>query len=433
MLEPPFTCLLASGGHTLLLAVHDRSRFDVVGTTLDDAAGEAFDKGARLLGLGYPGGRELDRLAAEGDPERFSFPIARVPGLDFSFSGLKTALLYAVRELDAEALAEARADLAASYQRAIVLALSRRLREAVDVHGLRARGAGRRRRGELGIARRARRGDVRPACALHRQRCDDRVRCPLRRSDPVRRLPDDGCEPLPCVGRSSLRGLVALVLATAGAAKQPDPESAVGWQGLLGSRPAAQLGGRWIVILKAQSLADRVAAAGGRATEQQMRSWTATAEATQKRILIRLASRGAVIDPEHSYVRVVNAIAAPLDPRLIPILERDPLVAGVYPVRASYPASVASSVLATDAFGPGSGRRPEISVPGLDGEGVTVAILDTGIDGKHPYLRGRVEPGIDVLDPGTDASPAQNPDRAGPAGAPRHRARRARCRRFRAG
>lgn len=207
--------------------------------------------------------------------------------------------------------------------------------------------------------------------------------------------------------------VLALVLTAAGAAKAPDPESAVGWQGLLGSRPAGQLGGRWIVVLKARSLADRVAGAGGRATEQQMRSWTQTAEATQKRILIRLASRGAVIDPEHSYVRVVNAVAAPLDPRLIPILERDPLVAGVYPVRASYPAAVASTVLASDAFGPGSGRRPELSIPGFDGTGITLALLDTGVDGKHPYLRGKVAKGIDVLDPGTDASPAQNPTEPG--------------------
>ena len=97
-LSPPFTCLLASGGHTLLLDVRERGSFDVIGSTLDDAAGEAFDKGARLLGLGYPGGRELDRLAAAGDPHAYPFPVARVPGLDFSFSGLKTALLYAVRE-----------------------------------------------------------------------------------------------------------------------------------------------------------------------------------------------------------------------------------------------------------------------------------------------------------------------------------------------
>ena len=96
-LEPPFLCLLASGGHTLLLDVQEHGGFRVLGTTLDDAAGEAFDKGARLLGLGYPGGAEIDRLAREGDPEAHAFPVARVPGLDFSFSGLKTALLYEVR------------------------------------------------------------------------------------------------------------------------------------------------------------------------------------------------------------------------------------------------------------------------------------------------------------------------------------------------
>jgi N6-L-threonylcarbamoyladenine synthase len=135
-LEPPFTCLLASGGHTLLLAVRERGRSERLGTTLDDAAGEAFDKGARLLGLGYPGGAAIDRLAREGDPTAFDFPVARVAGLDFSFSGLKTALLYAVRGLEPEEVEARRADLAASYQRAIVRALVLRLREAADVTGL---------------------------------------------------------------------------------------------------------------------------------------------------------------------------------------------------------------------------------------------------------------------------------------------------------
>jgi N6-L-threonylcarbamoyladenine synthase len=131
-LEPPFTCLLASGGHTLLLDVRDRGRetVRVLGTTLDDAAGEAFDKGARLLGLPYPGGAALDALAGTGDPEAYAFPVARVPGLDFSFSGLKTALLYAVRDLPADELERRRADLAASYQRAIVRALVERVEAA---------------------------------------------------------------------------------------------------------------------------------------------------------------------------------------------------------------------------------------------------------------------------------------------------------------
>jgi len=129
-LQPPFTCLLASGGHTMLLDVQDRSGYTVLGTTLDDAAGEAFDKGARLLGLGYPGGREIDALAKQGDPTAYDFPVARVPGLDFSFSGLKTSLLYKVRDLAPQELEARRADLAASYQRAIVRALVERLEAA---------------------------------------------------------------------------------------------------------------------------------------------------------------------------------------------------------------------------------------------------------------------------------------------------------------
>ncbi|MFL5969600.1 MAG: tRNA (adenosine(37)-N6)-threonylcarbamoyltransferase complex transferase subunit TsaD [Gaiellaceae bacterium] len=130
-LDPPFLCLLASGGHTLLLDVQEHGRAPrLLGTTVDDAAGEAFDKGARLLGLGYPGGAEIDRVAREGDPDAYDFPVARVPGLDFSFSGVKTALLYAVRGLEADELERRRADLAASYQRAIVRALVERTQQA---------------------------------------------------------------------------------------------------------------------------------------------------------------------------------------------------------------------------------------------------------------------------------------------------------------
>lgn len=131
--EPPFVSLVASGGHTLLAHVRDHGPgSELLGQTIDDAAGEAFDKGARLLGLGYPGGAALERLAREGDPEAFEFPIAsRVPGLDFSFAGLKTALLYKVRDLgDAEAV-RCRSDLAASYQRAIVEALALRVERAL--------------------------------------------------------------------------------------------------------------------------------------------------------------------------------------------------------------------------------------------------------------------------------------------------------------
>jgi tRNA N6-adenosine threonylcarbamoyltransferase len=131
--EAPYLCLVASGGHTFLARVERPPEYDVLGQTLDDAAGEAFDKGARLLGLGYPGGPELDRLAREGDPEAFDFPRS-LPGagLDFSFSGLKTALLYRIRDLGEDEAAERRADLAASYQAAVVDALIARVRAAVE-------------------------------------------------------------------------------------------------------------------------------------------------------------------------------------------------------------------------------------------------------------------------------------------------------------
>jgi N6-L-threonylcarbamoyladenine synthase len=133
--EPPFLCLLASGGHTMLLDVHSHTERELLGSTLDDAAGEAFDKGARLLGLGYPGGREIDRLARDGDETAYDFPVARVPRLDFSFSGLKTALLYAVRDLSEDELEARRTDLAASYQHAIVRALVERVRDAAEQTG----------------------------------------------------------------------------------------------------------------------------------------------------------------------------------------------------------------------------------------------------------------------------------------------------------
>jgi N6-L-threonylcarbamoyladenine synthase len=133
-LEPPFLCLVASGGHTLLAGVTAREGFERLGQTLDDAAGEALDKAARVLGLGYPGGPEIERLGASGDPDAFAFPVAmaRDPSLDFSFSGLKTALVYAARDLSEEMLAERRADLAASFQAAVVGQLTSKLERALD-------------------------------------------------------------------------------------------------------------------------------------------------------------------------------------------------------------------------------------------------------------------------------------------------------------
>ncbi len=133
-LEPPFLCLIASGGHTMLAGVRDHNGFEVLGETLDDAAGEAIDKAARMLGLGFPGGPGLERLAAEGDPGAFEFPVAmtRDPGLNFSFSGLKTALVYLSRDLGAEGTVERSADLAAGFQAAIVDQLVTKLGRALD-------------------------------------------------------------------------------------------------------------------------------------------------------------------------------------------------------------------------------------------------------------------------------------------------------------
>jgi N6-L-threonylcarbamoyladenine synthase len=130
-LEPAFLCLIASGGHTLLAGVREPSTFDILGQTVDDAAGEAFDKGARLLGLGYPGGPAIQEAAEGGDPQAFDFPVAMSErGLDFSFSGLKTSLVYRVRDLGPEQTERRRADLAASFQRAITDQLVAKLRRA---------------------------------------------------------------------------------------------------------------------------------------------------------------------------------------------------------------------------------------------------------------------------------------------------------------
>jgi N6-L-threonylcarbamoyladenine synthase len=130
-LEPPFLCLIASGGHTLLAGVREPSSFESLGATVDDAAGEAFDKGARLLGLGYPGGPAIQNAAESGDADAFEFPVAMGQrGLDLSFSGVKTSLVYRARDLGAVETERRRADLAASYQRAIVDQLAAKLERA---------------------------------------------------------------------------------------------------------------------------------------------------------------------------------------------------------------------------------------------------------------------------------------------------------------
>ena len=187
-LEPPFLCLLASGGHTLLLDVRDHTGYRVVGTSIDDAAGEAFDKGARLLGLGYPGGAAIDRLAQEGT--------GGIPVPDRAPGGARLLLLG--RE-DCAALHGARphrrgadarrADLAASYQHAIVRALVERTQAAAESVGLDDDRGSRGCRRQLGAARGAAGRPLRTAGALHRQRRDDRLRRPVRHPPSLSSLP----------------------------------------------------------------------------------------------------------------------------------------------------------------------------------------------------------------------------------------------------
>lgn len=137
--EFPYLCLLVSGGNSQIIVVRSAADMEIIGRTIDDAAGEAFDKCAKVMGLPYPGGPHIDRLAAEGDPEAFRFARPRIDGLDYSFSGLKTSFLYTLRDNlrhDPEFIEKRRADLAASLQAAIIDILMKKLEKAVDMTGI---------------------------------------------------------------------------------------------------------------------------------------------------------------------------------------------------------------------------------------------------------------------------------------------------------
>ena len=203
--------------------------------------------------------------------------------------------------------------------------------------------------------------------------------------------------------------VAALVAAGGGSGGSPATPStgAAGWQGLLGARPAPQLGNRQIIVLRLPSLADRVQLAGGTATEAEERAWTREVQAAQRNVLRRLALEGAPIVPEESYVRVLNGFSASLDSRALGVLQRDKDVAGVFAVRAAYPATVSDA----DAAALAAQARSETgaSLAGFDGRGVVVALLDTGLDVSHPFVQDRLLPGIDILDPTAGAIAAANP------------------------
>lgn len=137
--EFPFLCLLISGGNSQIILVKGYNDMEVLGQTIDDAAGEAFDKCAKVMGLPYPGGPHIDRLAAQGDPLRFRFAKPNIPGLDYSFSGLKTSFLYTLRDAvkaDPDFVEKNKADLAASLQHTIIEILLNKLAKAIDLTGV---------------------------------------------------------------------------------------------------------------------------------------------------------------------------------------------------------------------------------------------------------------------------------------------------------
>jgi hypothetical protein len=182
------------------------------------------------------------------------------------------------------------------------------------------------------------------------------------------------------------------------------------WRGLVGGgHPPVTVGQRVLVVLRSPSMAERVARNGGVASQQKERAWTRIALAAQRQLLAELSTRGIRPRIQFSYSRVLNGFSAPLDARAIAVLERRPEVAGVYPVRIAYPASVSSELLGRQGVARGASHLPSLRLPGYDGRGVTIALLDTGVDRAQPYLRGRVLPGIDIVGGDADATAARDP------------------------
>lgn len=200
-----------------------------------------------------------------------------------------------------------------------------------------------------------------------------------------------------------------LVAAGTGAGKRERSfrPGASSWRGLVGdARVQVAIGQRMLVVLRDRSLADRVTA-GARPSRELSRRWTASAFAAQQQLLSTLAAAGVRVRREFRYARVLNGFSATLDGRALAMLEAAPQVAGVYPVRAAYPATSVSVPAGRVTLG--SGGWTGALLPGFDGTGVRVALLDTGVDLSHPYLHGRVETGVDLVDGSTSAEARARP------------------------
>jgi subtilisin family serine protease len=227
------------------------------------------------------------------------------------------------------------------------------------------------------------------------------------------------------IAQFALLGVVALgatVVSVAAATEGDSPKTLperVSWRGLVGGpRPEVPVGQRMIVVLRTPSLADRVAAAGGRASEADHIRWRSAAQAAQQQLIARLGAAGLRLRPEFSYTRVLSGFSAPLDARAIALLQRFPEVEGVYPVRIAYPTSLSTRLLERHELATGSGYRARLSLPGSSGRGVTVALVDTGVEYSHDYLKGAVLEGVDVLERDDLADAEAKPDE--PAELERH-------------
>ncbi len=207
-----------------------------------------------------------------------------------------------------------------------------------------------------------------------------------------------------------LTGFVAVVDPVRGASESAVQAAARAWSSIFGDRPRASAGQRMIVVLRAPSLADRMASAETAPTSAEQKRWVAEADAAQRVLVQRLGERGVHLRRVRSFTRTLNGFSALVDARAQAELERSGAVAGVYPVRTVYPASVTSEVLRRPEFRAGAGRRADVGLPGFDGAGVRIALLDGGVDLEHPLLDGRVAPGLDLVDRDRRAAAERKPD-----------------------